>query len=147
MPDFETWVDIDVDDFYFECNDRERKELAEMLIEDNYASPFNGTSIEDNDLSQSVVKILQFRLLLTVEEDMLSKVKRTFVDYLERLEDSNKIDSHLVRKAKDELDIGGNGGNGNWLQSTNRSDLSVNYPLLLNPNGGNVGIGITNPGP
>ena len=40
-----------------------------------------------------------------VEEDMLSKVKRTFVDYLERLEDSNKIDRHLVRKAKDELDI------------------------------------------
>jgi hypothetical protein len=27
------------------------------------------------------------------------------VDYLERLEDSNKIDGHLVRKAKDELDI------------------------------------------
>jgi hypothetical protein len=40
-----------------------------------------------------------------VEEDMLSKVKRTFVDYLEQLEDNNKIDSHLVRKAKDELDI------------------------------------------
>ena len=40
-----------------------------------------------------------------VEEDMLSKVKRTFVDYLEQLEDDNKIDSHLVRKAKDELDI------------------------------------------
>jgi len=40
-----------------------------------------------------------------VEEDMLSKVKRTFVDYLERLEDKNKIDAHLVRKAKDELDI------------------------------------------
>jgi hypothetical protein len=40
-----------------------------------------------------------------VEEDMLSKVKRTFVDYLERLEDNNKIDGHLVRKAKDELDI------------------------------------------
>ena len=40
-----------------------------------------------------------------VEEDMLSKVKRTFVDYLERLEDDNKINGHLVRKAKDELDI------------------------------------------
>jgi hypothetical protein len=73
MPNFETWVDIDVDDFYYECSDRERKELAEMLIEDNYASPFNGTSIEDNDLSQSVVKILQFRLLLTVEEEELIK--------------------------------------------------------------------------
>ena len=73
MPDFETWVDIDVDNFYFECNDRERKELAEMLIEDNYASPFNGTSIEDNDLSQAVVKILQFRMQLTVEEEELIK--------------------------------------------------------------------------
>ena len=40
-----------------------------------------------------------------VEEDMLSKVKRSFVDYLEKLEDSHTIDSHLVRKAKDELDI------------------------------------------
>jgi hypothetical protein len=40
-----------------------------------------------------------------VEEDMLSKVKSTFVDYLERLEDKNKIDSRLVRKAKAELNI------------------------------------------
>jgi len=73
MPDFETWVDIDVDDFYRECSTREKKELAEMLIDDNYASPFNGTSIEDNDLSQSVVKILQFRMQLTVEEEELIK--------------------------------------------------------------------------
>lgn len=48
-------------------------------------------------------------------------------------------DSNLV------LDIGGNGGNGNWLQSTSRVDLSLGYPLLFNPNGGNVGIGLTNP--
>jgi len=48
-------------------------------------------------------------------------------------------DSNLV------LDIGGNGGNGNWLQSTSRVDLSLGYPLLLNPNGGNVGIGTTAP--
>ena len=40
-----------------------------------------------------------------IEEDMLSKVKRSFVDYLEQLEDDNKIDGHLVRKAKAELDI------------------------------------------
>ena len=48
-------------------------------------------------------------------------------------------DSNLV------LDIGGNGGDGNWLQSTSRSDLSLTYPLLLNPNGGNVGIGTRSP--
>ena len=53
-----------------------------------------------------------------------------------RLRNSN---SNLV------LDVGGNGGNGNWLQSTSRVDLSLSYPLLFNPNGGNVGIGTIAP--
>lgn len=36
--------------------------------------------------------------------------------------------------------------NGNfWFQSTNTADQSVHYNLLLNPNGGNVGIGTTTP--
>jgi len=43
------------------------------------------------------------------------------------------------------LDIGLADTAGAWLQSTNSSSLSTNYPLLLNPNGGNVGIGVTNP--
>ena len=34
---------------------------------------------------------------------------------------------------------------GIWLQNSNLTDLSLHYPLLLNPNGGNVGIGTTNP--
>ena len=38
-----------------------------------------------------------------IEEDMLGKVKRQFVDYLERLEDRSKIDRELVSKAKKEL--------------------------------------------
>ena len=38
-----------------------------------------------------------------IEEDMLGKVKRQFVDYLERLEDKSKIDKDLVSKAKREL--------------------------------------------
>ncbi|TSD04844.1 MAG: Uncharacterized protein Greene07147_898 [Parcubacteria group bacterium Greene0714_7] len=32
-----------------------------------------------------------------------------------------------------------------WIQNTNSPDLSINYPLALNPNGGNVGIGTTTP--
>ena len=40
-----------------------------------------------------------------VEEDMLSKVKRGFADYLEQLEKKNKIDPDLVDKAKAELNI------------------------------------------
>ncbi len=43
------------------------------------------------------------------------------------------------------LDIGAYSTYGAWLQATNRGNLSTNYPLLLNPNGGNVGIGTTNP--
>ena len=43
------------------------------------------------------------------------------------------------------LDIGQGGGTGSWLQSCDTADLSTNYPLLLNPNGGNVGIGTNSP--
>jgi hypothetical protein len=43
------------------------------------------------------------------------------------------------------LDMGIGGTSGAWLQSTLRTNLSSTYPLLLNPNGGNVGIGTTNP--
>jgi hypothetical protein len=44
------------------------------------------------------------------------------------------------------LDIGMRaGGAGAWLQSTDETSLAANYPLLLNPNGGNVGIGTTSP--
>lgn len=75
MPDFETWVDVDVDDFYYECSDREKKQLAEMLIENNYASPFNGITdtIEDSELGQAIGKIIKFKLSLTAEEEELIK--------------------------------------------------------------------------
>jgi hypothetical protein len=42
------------------------------------------------------------------------------------------------------LDFGINSSN-NWIQSTDGTDLSQKYNLLLNPNGGNVGIGTTSP--
>ena len=44
-----------------------------------------------------------------VEEDMISRVKHQFADYLEKLEKQNHLDSHLVRKAKHDLDIGDDG--------------------------------------
>jgi len=44
-----------------------------------------------------------------VEEDMISRVKQNFADYLEKLEKQNHLDSHLVRKAKHDLEIGDDG--------------------------------------
>ncbi|MFA6375770.1 MAG: tail fiber domain-containing protein, partial [Candidatus Paceibacterota bacterium] len=44
------------------------------------------------------------------------------------------------------LDFGDAGSAGAWLQTTNKANLNLNYPLLLNPNGGNVGIGTSAPG-
>jgi len=44
------------------------------------------------------------------------------------------------------LDTGVNTSSGGWLQVTNRGNLSIEYPLILNPNGGNVGVGATSPG-
>ena len=43
------------------------------------------------------------------------------------------------------LDIGGNGTSGAWLQSYDQTGMQTEYPLLLNPNGGNVGIGTSTP--
>jgi len=45
------------------------------------------------------------------------------------------------------LDIGvsNTGSRYGWLQATNSSDLSINYDLVLNKNGGNVGIGTSSP--
>ncbi len=44
------------------------------------------------------------------------------------------------------LDFGTDNSSGSsWLQATDSSNLATNYALLLNPNGGNVGIGVTNP--
>ena len=44
------------------------------------------------------------------------------------------------------LDIGTTSAGSAWLQATNVTDLATNYNLLLNPNGGNVGIGTSSPG-
>jgi hypothetical protein len=44
------------------------------------------------------------------------------------------------------LDMGSNSSAGFWLQSADILSLGLNYPLLLNPNGGSVGIGTNAPG-
>jgi len=63
-------------------------------------NPFRGKLVGDSaePRATSLAETIQ-----EIEEDMLGKVKRDFVDYLERLEDRNKIDKDLLSKAKQEL--------------------------------------------
>src|SRR2546421_4256912 len=55
---------------------------------------------------------------------------------------------HIIR-LKDSsnamLDAGGAAGTGFWFQATDVTNLALSYPILLNPNGGNVGIGTAAP--
>ena len=44
------------------------------------------------------------------------------------------------------LDFGNDGGTGEWIQARQVSNYASDNPLLLNPNGGDVGIGTTDPG-
>jgi hypothetical protein len=44
------------------------------------------------------------------------------------------------------LDFGTNGGNYNWIQATDSSNLATNYDLAINPNGGNLLVGTTTTG-
>ena len=54
----------------------------------------------------------------------------------------------LVRVRDDNnvtLDIGTSSGNV-WLQSSDATAMGTNYPVSINPNGGNVGVGTISPG-
>ena len=61
------------------------------------AHPLDGYMVGENSLAEAMQE---------VEEDMVSRVKGQFRDYLEKLEKENKLDSHLVNKAKHDLEIG-----------------------------------------
>jgi hypothetical protein len=60
------------------------------------AHPMKGKAVGANE--SRLAETMQ-----AVEEDMLGKVKRDFVDYLERLEDKVKTDPDLKDKAKQEI--------------------------------------------
>ena len=74
------------------------------------AHPLDGYMVGENALAEAMQE---------VEEDMVSRVKGQFRDFLEKLEKENKLDSHLVNKAKHDLDIGDDGEvdeNATWDQ-------------------------------
>lgn len=79
------------------------KNISPTLSKPPYQKhPMDGKLVGDSRLPK---KPALEEAMQEVEEDMLSKVKATLADYLERLEDENKIPARLVRKARAELNI------------------------------------------
>jgi hypothetical protein len=50
MPEFETYVDVEVDEFWFECSTREKEELIDMLVDDGWVKRISpkGTYPKEN---------------------------------------------------------------------------------------------------
>lgn len=73
------------------------KNISPTLTKKPYqAHPLDGYMVGENSLAEAMQE---------VEEDMVSKVKQRFADYLEQLEQDNELDHRLVKKAKRDLDI------------------------------------------
>lgn len=83
MPEFETSIDIDIDDFISECNSREIKELIEFLVEDDHL-PENiladTPKIENTYWNQEVQKLTdnQWKLSVKDEQTILNITKKLF---------------------------------------------------------------------
>ncbi len=73
------------------------KNISPTLSKKPYqAHPLDGYMVGENALAEAMQE---------VEEDMISRVKQRFTDYLEQLEQENELDHKLVKKVKKELDI------------------------------------------
>jgi hypothetical protein len=66
MPEFETYVDVDVDEFWSLCSTREKEELIDMLEEDGWVKR---TSPKGTDPSEKLPSILEIEW-----QDMCNKL-------------------------------------------------------------------------
>jgi hypothetical protein len=79
MPDFytETEIDIDPSEYWSECSNREKEELADFAIEDGYAqangpvSPnnlFASSTYTENELAKLLIDIWESRTWFSIKE-------------------------------------------------------------------------------
>lgn len=88
MPDFYTEAEIDIDpsEYWSECSNREKEELAEFAIEDGYAqangpvSPnnlFGSSTYTENELAKLLIDIWESRTWFSTKDiDELRKQLR-----------------------------------------------------------------------
>lgn len=86
MPEFDTYVDVDADEFVSACNKREIKELIEVLIENGHISPSASTESDKNvgvlesDFIEKIEKLKQKYYRLSREDENI--LEELFKKYL-----------------------------------------------------------------
>ena len=79
MPEFYTEAELDIDpsEYWSECSNTEKKELADYAIEDGYAKEkgpievgelFGGSSYTENELAKLLVDIWESRNWFSIKE-------------------------------------------------------------------------------
>lgn len=79
MPEFYTEADLDIDpsEYWSECSNREREELADYAIEDGYANKkgpievdelFEGSTYTETELAKLLVDIWESRIHFSIKE-------------------------------------------------------------------------------
>lgn len=80
MPRISQWgvevdvdIDVDVAELYGDCSDKEKKELAQYLVEDGFIPGYSEQTGEDNLMDETyknaLTKLYSKRIYLTLEEE------------------------------------------------------------------------------
>lgn len=85
MPEFESYVDVDVDEFVSSCSSREIKELIDCLIEDGH--------LQKNEFVKSPEQKIG-----VLEEEFLTKLHLLSSKYYSMTEEELEIINNLYNK-------------------------------------------------
>jgi hypothetical protein len=87
MPEFESYVDVDVDEFVSSCSKREIQELIECLVEEGYlpknvigTNPTENLGTYESDFNENLDKLKEKYFLLSNEDEQV--IQNIFKKYL-----------------------------------------------------------------
>lgn len=85
MPEFETYIDIDPDEFIDNCSKREIQELIESLVDSGHISrtaistPDDKKSVLDLEWDEIMDKLIKNRVMLSNdEEEIIRNISKRF---------------------------------------------------------------------
>jgi hypothetical protein len=93
MPNFESYVDIDVDEFISNCSEREIKELIDTLKDDGHLPNYFPTIEKMSFLEESFVKKMSF-----LEESFVKKMSELSSQYTRISLDDEEVLEKLFKK-------------------------------------------------